>query len=455
MPVLKPLSGDGEAPQQRKQPSRKGKKAWRKNVDVSEVQEGLDELNTQIIAGGVVAEKDSADLFTLDTVGKVEKRPKPKKTLKSDEILAARSAVPAVSSRKQKREAESSKTSDGLLPVKRQRTDWVSHKELSRLRRVADGHQEESTSIVPQEATYDLWGAAAPSSSKAVAVSSSSKDNFLPPIQKAKPPKTLKHTPISLTASGRQIPAVVKPTGGYSYNPTFDDYADRLEEEGAKAVAAEEARLAAEEADRLKREAIAKSAAEADAAEARAQLSEWDEDSAWEGFESGVEGDDKPNTKRPQRKTPQQRNRIKRRKEAEREAKHQLALKKKAAQAERIKEIAAEIAGRDASKSALALAKEVGEGSDADDDEDDIVDEGRLRRRQLGKMKLPEKDLELVLPDELQDSLRLLKPEGNLLKDRYRSLLVRGRVEARRHIPFKKQARTKLTEKWSYKDFRI
>lgn len=53
MPVLKPLSGDGEAPQQRKQPSRKGKKAWRKNVDVSEVQEGLDELNTQIIAGYV------------------------------------------------------------------------------------------------------------------------------------------------------------------------------------------------------------------------------------------------------------------------------------------------------------------------------------------------------------------------------------------------------------------
>ncbi|KAK1635504.1 ribosome biogenesis protein Nop53/GLTSCR2 [Colletotrichum phormii] len=464
MPVLKPLSGDGEAPQQRKQPSRKGKKAWRKNVDVSEVQEGLDELNTQIITGGVVAEKDSADLFTLDTVGKVEKRPKPKKTLKSDEILATRSSVPAVSSRKQKREAETalSKTSDGLLPVKRQRTDWVSHKELSRLRRVADGHQEESTALVPQEATYDLWGAAP--GSKAVTAASkkditatSKEDNFLPDVQKAKPPKTLKHAPISLTASGRQLPAVVKPTGGYSYNPTFDDYADRLEAEGARAVAAEEARLAAEEADRIKREAVAKSAAEADAAEARAQLSEWDEDSAWEGFESGVEGgdDDKPTTKRPQRKTPQQRNKIKRRKEAEREAKHELALKKKAAQAERIKEIAAEIAGRDASKSALALAKEVGEGSDADDDEDDIDDEDRLRRRQLGKLKLPERDLELVLPDELQDSLRLLRPEGNLLKDRYRSLLVRGKVESRRHIPFKKQAKAKLTEKWSYKDFRI
>ena len=100
-------------------------------------------------------------------------------------------------------------------------------------------------------------------------------------------------------------------------------------------------------------------------------------------------------------------------------------------------------AGRDG-----ALGTAVGGGEEEGDD-------AVLRRRQLGKFKLPEKDLELVLPDELQDSLRLLKPEGNLLKDRYRSLLVRGKMEARRRVPFRKQARTKLTEKWSYKDFSI
>jgi nucleolar protein 53 len=53
MPLLKPLSGSTEAPQQHKQPSRKGKKAWRKNVDVSEVTEGLDALNKEIISGSV------------------------------------------------------------------------------------------------------------------------------------------------------------------------------------------------------------------------------------------------------------------------------------------------------------------------------------------------------------------------------------------------------------------
>jgi nucleolar protein 53 len=51
MPVLQRPSGSGEAPRQYNQPSRKGRKAWRKNVDVSEVEKGLDELNEQIIKG--------------------------------------------------------------------------------------------------------------------------------------------------------------------------------------------------------------------------------------------------------------------------------------------------------------------------------------------------------------------------------------------------------------------
>jgi nucleolar protein 53 len=51
MPVLSAPSGNPKAPQQYKQPSRKGKKAWRKNVDISEVQQGLEELNDQIIKG--------------------------------------------------------------------------------------------------------------------------------------------------------------------------------------------------------------------------------------------------------------------------------------------------------------------------------------------------------------------------------------------------------------------
>jgi len=389
---------------------------------------------------GVYAERESQDLFTVDVTGDnaiTKKFPKhAKKGLKADEIIARRSAVPAVSLRKR----PGDKTTDGVIPEKRQRTDYVSRKELSRLRKVADGHHDSTVAV--QDASYDPWT----SQGDAVgAHESSGQFSFLPKAQKPKAPDSMKRKPISLSASGKDVPSVQKPGGGHSYNPVFTDYADRLEEESQKAIETERKRLAAEEAERLKLEAAARSAAEAEAAEARAELSEWDEDSAWEGCESGGE-ELSVKVKRPQRKTPAQRNKAKRQKEKERRLKHEAAMKLKNDNTHRIRALAKEVAER---QQALAIAKmEMSDDSDAGNDED-------LRRRKLGKVRLPEKDLELVLPDELQDSLRLLKPEGNLLKDRYRSLLVRGKMESRTRIPFKKQARTKLKEKWTFKDFNL
>ncbi|ORY59696.1 ribosome biogenesis protein Nop53/GLTSCR2 [Pseudomassariella vexata] len=436
MPVLEPLRGSADAPATYKQPSRKGKKAWRKNVDVTEVQQGLVELNEEIIKGGVIAERPSEQLFTFDTFGDAsipKKFPKhTSKPLKSEEIIAARSLVPAVDSRKR----PGIKTSDGIIPAKRQRTGYVTQKELAHLRRVADGQQEMTVEI--SDTVFDPWTAAADTPKDPEAVYDFRNDQ-------TKAPKSFAKKPISLAANGKPIPAVARPSGGYSYNPAFDDYEARLTAESKKAIEAEQRRLAEEEAERMKAEAAARSAAEAEAAEARAQLSEWEEDSEWEGFQSDGE-ELKVSAKQPQRKTPAQRNRIKRRKEEERRLKHESKTKLKKAQAEQIKQIAKALAERE---EALALARAEESDSTAEGNDEE------LRRKQLGRRKLPEKDLELVLPDELEDSLRRLKPEGNLLKDRYRNLLVNGKVEITRRIPFRKQAKMKSTEKWSYKDFRI
>lgn len=59
------------------------------------------------------------------------------------------------------------------------------------------------------------------------------------------------------------------------------------------------------------------------------------------------------------------------------------------------------------------------------------------------------------MPDELQDSLRLLKPEGNLLDDRFRTLVVQGKLESRKPVTQAKKPKRKVTEKWSHKDFKI
>src|SRR5271163_1516923 len=101
------------APQQFKQPSRKGKKAWRKNVDITAVQDGLETLREEIIQGGPVAEKESQDLFVVDTTGgeNIKKAYKLQKPLKADEILAKRSAVESVDSRKR----PNSRVTDGIL----------------------------------------------------------------------------------------------------------------------------------------------------------------------------------------------------------------------------------------------------------------------------------------------------------------------------------------------------
>lgn len=333
-------------------------------------------------------------------------------------------------------------TTDGIIQPKRQRTSYVSHKELVRLRKIADGNQEQSV-VQVTDATYDPWDIARD-------IKEAEQDprfSFLEKSKKKTAPSTIKEKSISLAASGREIPAVKRPEGGYSYNPLFADYEERLISEGQKELAAEKKRLAAIEEERVKLDASAKSAAEAEAAEARADLSEWEEDSGWEGCESGGEGV-KLSAKRPERKTQAQRNKIKRRKEEQQKSKMAANIKKRNDQLAQIKKLQKELAEKENARS-MALASATNEDSGSE------VDDLELRRRKLGKIPLPERELELVLPDELQESLRLLKPEGNLLKDRYRNLLVRGKVESRRPISFAKQAKTKATEKWTHKDFML
>lgn len=216
---------------------------------------------------GVIAEKESAELFTLDTAGDAsipKKYLRSSKPLKADEIIAQRSAVPAVSMRKRPGEGN---TTDGIVPAKRQRTSYITHKELTRLRNIADGRHGDAL-VEVTEASYDPWDGQKD-------IEESTQDprfSFLEKSKKKVAPKTLKHKSTSLAASGKDIPAVKKPDGGYSYNPMFTDYEERLMTEGEKELAAEQKRLAAAEAERLKLEAATKSAAEADAADARAEV---------------------------------------------------------------------------------------------------------------------------------------------------------------------------------------
>ncbi|TIA15020.1 p60 domain-containing protein [Aureobasidium pullulans] len=433
------------APATHKQPSRKGKKAWRKNVDITELQEGVEDVRDQIIQGGVLTERPADELFVTDIKGSDSVQAdfnKRHKSLKADEIIAQRSKVPAVDSRKRK--------ADGIATGSSKRNKngtFVSHKDLQHLRSVANSGGAQTDIIKATEsADHDPWGMEP--------LPQDPRFSFIPEKKAKVAPKTLKYAPISLAANGKPFAAVPKPSAGKSYNPTFEDWDAHVTKVGEREVAAERKRLqeAQEEHDRLE-----KALAEA----ARPEPSTDDEyqsayESEWEGIQSEAEDSGAVTKKRPERKTPSQRNKIKRRKELEHKAKWDKQMKKKEEQLERVKEIALQLAEKERLLAEQKALQPTGAGAEAnvdaeinDEDENEV-----LRRRNLGKHAVPDAPLEVVLADELQDSLRALRPEGNLLKDRYRNMLLNGKLETRRTMQHKKPKR-EVTEKWSYKDWKL
>jgi len=428
------------APQQHKQPSRKGKRAWRKNVDITEVQAGLEVLREEITQGGPVAEKPSEELFAVDTTGSddIKRKFKLQKPLKADEILARRSAVPAVDSRKRPH----SKITDGVVELssKRQKTDWISKKEVQRLKDSLHDHSRLSVTQVAEEeeksSGFDLW---APNDSSSAVVGNERREDYVPKPRTKVAPLTLRRAPIAMTTNGKPVPAVTRPDAGTSYNPSFEDWDDLLTREGQKEVEAEQARLRHAQIE-AEREARIQAMAEA-------ETDDRGEESTWEGFDTDQDEAGTLGRKPPRRKTPAERNKIKRRKEAERLAKHEKNTADRRRQAAQMEALLNQMIEADQSAAAELVP--------SDQTQEEIGDDTRLRRKRLGNMAIPEKRLEVVLPDELQDSLRRLKPEGNLLNDRFRNLLVNGKIESRKPVWQPRKKKRTVTEKWAYKDFSI
>ena len=284
------------------------------------------------------------------------------KPLKADEILAQRSVIPAVDNRKRPG------LTDGVIEPssKRRKGNGVSHKDFQRLKGIAYGGESVPNDIVMADdaPSHDPW---------AVSDIDTIQDPRFDYLEKPKPvkaPKTLKEAPISLVEGVASFPAVPRPKAGKSYNPRFEDWNSLLVDEGAKEVQAEQQRLQEAEEEQKRLERIA-------AAQDEKEDVQTEDESAWEGFESEYEGSEWLKKRRPERKTPAERNKAKRRKEAERQAKWDAEMKKRDKQAQRIKEIAREV-----------IAKG-GPGAKDMEEVDDLIDEAdddaALRRKRLGK----------------------------------------------------------------------
>lgn len=344
-------------------------KMFERNLSKGMAQFLWNSVSVLTIHSGVIAEKPAAELFTLDTTGseaiKQDYTTK-HKPLRAEEIIAARDTkLPALESRKRK-------SGDGIVEPSSKRSKdstYVSHKDLQRLKsRAFGGEHRQKNVVVTSQAGHDPWAMEAPVQDP--------RFSFLEQKQPKREPPTLRHAPVSLAASGKPFAAVRKPDAGKSYNPDFAEWENLIAKEGEKEVEAEKKRLkdAQEEAERMDK-ALAE-AARPDPVSDEEYESAWE--SEWEGIQSEPE-ESALTKKRPERKTPAERNKVKKRKEAERQAKWDAQMKKREEQQKRIKQIAKEVEKKQRERAAQAHI--------APDSTDESGEEEELRRRKFGKLQ--------------------------------------------------------------------
>ncbi|GAB5581854.1 ribosome biogenesis protein NOP53 isoform X1 [Prionailurus iriomotensis] len=261
--------------------------------------------------------------------------------------------------------------------------------------------------------------------------------------------------PPHLHAKPSQVPAVEVTPAGASYNPSFEDHQTLL-------LAAHEVELQRQkQAERLERQLALPSPEQAATQESTFQemcqglLEESDgEGESGEGQDEGPEagGEQAEGAEasvvaaRPttvEKKTEQQR----RREKAARKMRVQQAAVRAARlrhqELFRLRGIKAQVARRLAELARRREQRRARRLAEAD------------RPRRLGRLKYQDPDIDVQLSSELADSLRTLKPEGNILRDRFKSFQKRNMIEPRERAKFKRKYKVKLVERRAFREIQL
>ncbi|GJJ14638.1 hypothetical protein Clacol_008904 [Clathrus columnatus] len=431
------------APSQHSQPSRKGKKAWRKNVDIGTIEDGLEIIRDQErVVGEAVHKKPNDALFKIDVEGdRTLQRAVPKfdmSQLKSAKLLALRSAVPAILSKpeKPKKTKLTQEEKARLLRVGKRKVKGPFNSYIDPAQLGAGSALLETTEAVKKSGTYDIWSE--PTNNPALKQLKSNRnfhspEDFLLPIiikPAVKPPKTL-HPNNTI-----QLPAVVEPHQGTSYQPpptarkelilSAHEVELRKETEKAKYESIKEKMLAAVPDDGMTVDNL-----------------ELQPEETGQGAE--MERVTHRLTSQP-RKTQKQR-----RKAA------QLLAERRALQEEKRKR---RLYGSMPSVRSLRLqlTRSLRSRQEAADARR-AMRLYRLRRlgligQKLGKHRVRENLIDVQLDEELAENLRRLKPQGNLFRDRFLSFQHRALLEPRVPVlPKRRKTKIKEYEKHAWKRF--
>ncbi|KAG0005192.1 hypothetical protein BGZ80_010582 [Entomortierella chlamydospora] len=428
--------------------SRKGKKAWRKNVDITDVEQNLDELRAEErITGGKVHQQSNDALFTMDTKGdgKTRKELLKDRTLKMDEILAERSKIPAVGGRKKpssttaplaasaKKDAKISKAEKArlLALIKRKTSNSLFAPVTKPLGRSG------MTDAVKAAGRFDVWGTETQEQEEAEEQTKDSNDFVAEVVTKVpvKAPRSFKQR------QKVSIPAVKEAHPGASYNPTMQDHQGLLQlahNEELRILHDKEsvdAKLAyPKELDNM--------VAFDDQTGGLLEDSE-DEDEEEEEEEDATGGDDIAKPKKQKgKKSITERNRLARAAETAKKEAQIKREKELLKQTNKVKEIMKSVEEEEAETERKRL-----------ENERKKEEKERAGMKRVGRFNIPKERIHVQLQDELAESLRQLKPEGNVMKDRFQSFVERNLIEPRVPVAKRRRYRLKTYEKHSYKRF--
>lgn len=418
-------------PQTKLQSSRKGKKAWRKNVDLDDIQIALEEnREREINLGTNEFEDDNNDNdFIIDDKGdsKIENKYETKK-LKSHEILSNKSKVKSLIIERNNKKIQ------GILKNKVHKLMKLSGK----VNPESKLHARVEKDGIIRASKLDPW---------AIDEEEQKLNDAKPEILKnfasheiTKPthgPNTLKRDTIKLW--GRDNEHSNNIDAGKSYNPSLESWKSLIDKEFNIENEKELKRIEIREYNEKIQELI-RNSNENEVNEESSDDEDDNEEIKEEINEEEMNEEDKYkiSINKPTEV------KIKTKAKRNREEKHKKRLELESTVA-KLKEQLKELTKLDDYNKEVELKQ-----FKANSHKGSI----NKKSRKLFKHSTVNKPLEIKLSDELTQNLKNLKPEGNLFYDQMRNLQTSGKIETRVPVARRRKYAPKITEKWTYKDFK-
>ncbi|XP_014017792.2 ribosome biogenesis protein NOP53 isoform X2 [Salmo salar] len=421
---------------QRKRVNKNKKKNWNKHSDIQDVLEFLDDVRLQERAtGGLISEKPDDSLFFVDIgeqrkyvqpvqEGKKGKKKSKSRPLRIDLILQHDSLVPPPkdvlahqqpNAKKLRRIAENAEklAAMGVLPRRLKRL-------LNRRPAITTSKSKTEANNFPDRPYYDLWGGDAKETADPYYLEQTGK-------KRVKRPEKLNSKPSVL-------PAVEVIAPGGSYNPDFFSHQALLLEAHEVEVKREKAELRIERQLAVNREDTAtEETVFQEQVEGLVEEDEDDDDEEEEevSIRGGLQQEKKTEKERRRQRADKIKSQQKQAARAFTDKKQQL-FQLRSIQAT-LKSLEQQTRERVAQRKANQEAE-------------------KSMPRRLGRLKFQAQDLEVQLSNEIPGSLRTLKPEGSVLKERFKSMQKRNMIEPRERAKFKRRHKVKYVEKRAFKE---